>query len=210
MFAIQPTYKHRKGADMDLGKRIGTGILLLAIGLLLTAMVFPPKAFPGQPEGYIPSLDAKVLGLRFFESGRGLPKLENRRYADWFFKRSARFINWELNIAYPKATTTKKFQAKIKYLRPDGGLFSESTYKSGVIKVGWKNSFHASGKGWDKPGRWPLGTYRVLIYIDNRKVAEGSFRIVPPSPRPRDDDLKPPQRPAPKKKTQFPDDLGEL
>ena len=65
-------------------------------------MISPVGA--GQPGTYIPSLNAKVTALYFFESGynyEGAP-YGKRNYKTEFQKSSTRYVNWELNLKYPK------------------------------------------------------------------------------------------------------------
>jgi proteasome lid subunit RPN8/RPN11 len=46
-----------------------------------------------------------------------------------------------------------------------------------VIKLDDERAWYAKGWGWEQPGMWKLGTYRVEILIDGVKFAEGSFTI---------------------------------
>jgi len=43
--------------------------------------------------------------------------------------------------------------------------------------VGWASSQHSSGWGYNEPGTWPPGRYRLEVLVNGRKVAETSVEI---------------------------------
>jgi len=125
---------------------------------------------------YIPSLNAKVTELRFFESGYGVSNFAQRVYKRQFPSSSSRYINWELNLKHPKPNQRIDFEITAIYYRPDDSILRKQTKKS-YIKQNWTSSYHVLGWGSKKPGTWKVGTYRVDLFIKDQKVASGSFRI---------------------------------
>jgi hypothetical protein len=45
------------------------------------------------------------------------------------------------------------------------------------ILAEWEYADIWSGWGFDEPGNWPVGTYRVEIWFGKAKVGEGTFTI---------------------------------
>jgi tetratricopeptide (TPR) repeat protein len=66
------------------------------LGLLVTALLalrcMPPDAGAQQPTGTIPSIDARVTSLRFFESDYQAPPREQRAYTQRFDRAQTRYV----------------------------------------------------------------------------------------------------------------------
>ena len=132
-----------------------------------------------QQQVYLPSLNAKVVGLKFFEGGYGNIKLGQRDYKKRFPAESSKVIQWELNLEFPKPGKKICFDIVAIYYRHDGSEFGRQTKRKSCIKENWTNSVHSWGKGWSQPGNWKPGTYKVDLYIENQLIASGSFKIDP-------------------------------
>jgi hypothetical protein len=63
-----------------------------------------------------------------------------------------------------------------RYYYPDGTLFGEAKVNVD-IPSDWENADLWTGWGWDEPGKWTIGTYRLEILFGNTKVGEGRFTI---------------------------------
>ena len=139
------------------------------------------KSMRAQPRNWAEDATSKPtlpwLGrLEFYESGKGL-YIEplKRRYSTHFPQQSARYINiemwtWDLN------KTNHTFHVVCRYYKPDGCLLGE-TQDDWVVWFNDMRPYHCAGLGWDDPGQWKCGTYRVEILIDGVKFTEGSFTI---------------------------------
>jgi hypothetical protein len=71
--------------------------------LLLAVLLLSSDVWSENPTGYIPSFNAKVISLRFFESPLppdGVPR-EQRVYSNRFLKSQVRTIYWELSLTHP-------------------------------------------------------------------------------------------------------------
>ena len=116
-------------------------------------------------------------GIKFLESGYNLPDYEDYRYATHFRKYDARYIYTEVDITNNLYNIRNQTHEMVfKYYNPDGSLRGriDADYE---IKSDWKTSWITRGWGWDEPGNWPVGTYKVEVYMDNRFLTEGMFTI---------------------------------
>ena len=68
------------------------------------------------------------------------------------------------------------FSIRQVWTKPDGTVDRDSNL-SAYVDSGWYLSEHRDG--WDASGGsgWSLGVYRVDLYIDNRKIASGTFEV---------------------------------
>jgi hypothetical protein len=141
----------------------------------------PPPPPPPAPPAYasdIAELGATVVGVRFFEGGAGMPPVAQRRHRYRFSQTSARYVNWELRLNYPTTIQNTSFAVEAIYYRPDGTVFSVDTVRS-YVDAGWSDSYLAHGRGWSDQGNWPAGVYRVEFLNHGRRIATGTFEIVP-------------------------------
>jgi len=156
--------------------------------LLPSAIQIPPKdiAPANAPQGakaapidQIPEIQKKigtVERVRFFESDFDAPPLWERHYATRFDSEKTRYVNYELVLAHPFLQKAVKFVLKSVWYGPDGKQVHESTWKA-QIHPEWKTSSHYRGYGSSKGGTFIPGTYRVELYVDGEKIAEGSFEV---------------------------------
>jgi hypothetical protein len=75
--------------------------------------------------GHIPSLNAKVTSLRFFETPYTMVPRDKREYAHRFGKGDVRFITWELNLARPAPGRRVNFPIEQVWYRADSELCKE-------------------------------------------------------------------------------------
>ena len=154
-----------------------------------------------------------MVELVFYESARDQPPMGDRVYRTEFGQSQVRYICWELRMEHPNPGRKVSFRIEAKYYNPNGTLLAEH-YIDSYFDTGWSNSNHSSGYGFDKPGNWVPGTYRVDIYIAGDMVASGTFEVVsdrgvyPPPEKPANRVYPPPEKPD--KHNDIPDDLGDL
>lgn len=122
-------------------------------------------------------LDAKITALRFFESGWDPPGKTDRRYSAVFLKQAARFINWELNLTHSPLVERVSFEVEAIYIAPGGTEFGRHT-KQIVLEEGWTRSWYARGRGYHEPGNWSIGSYRVELFVKQRLVVSGNFKVI--------------------------------
>ena len=140
-----------------------------------------PEASPTSPptptssDSYIIDV-AQVTDVLFFESGVGVPPVEEREYAVRLPKSTSRYINYELNLEYPAPEQRIDFVIQAVWYDPDGEIFGEDSM-DGYIESDWTSSTHAWGRGWEEPGEWDVGKYVVDLYVGGASLASGSFEI---------------------------------
>jgi hypothetical protein len=121
-----------------------------------------------------------VDSVFFFESGYESIKKEERDYRQQFAP-DARYIDWEVNLSYPKVKVRKKVKFEYIYYKEDGSVFGTSNFESD-LEDGWEKSWHSSGYGFKDQGNWPLGQYLVEINLNGKIIAKKHFEIVQPAP----------------------------
>jgi hypothetical protein len=115
--------------------------------------------------------------LKFFESSYTAPPAENRQYQARFPKSSTRYVFFNVaatNLLY--RNRTHKPPVIGRFYKPDGSFMGEGKVDVD-IPADWESTDLWSGWGWDDPGNWTVGNYRVEILFGNSKVGEGYFSI---------------------------------
>jgi hypothetical protein len=133
--------------------------------------IYSPRDYSGRNAEY------EFDEINFLEAGSKLPERDQYRYSTHFKKYNARYIYCEIvvrNNLYE--IRSQSHEIVFEYYNPDGSLRGkiEADYN---IKAEWKTSWISRGWGWDEPGNWPVGTYDVVVYIDNKYLTEGVFTI---------------------------------
>ena len=132
----------------------------------------PAPALTGNME----SLDAQVTDMKFFESAPipvpGAPRV----YSQTFDQSSTRFIYWELSLTHPGPAEELAFEIIAVFYRGDGSIFREQT-GGFTVEANVLASWHVTGTGFDEPGSWSLGSYRVNLTVDGVLVASETFQI---------------------------------
>jgi hypothetical protein len=124
----------------------------------------------------IPSVRANVTGIKFYEAGMDVMPVPERRYSGRFDRAATRAVWWQLDIAYPDPGRPAEFMIHHIWYRPDGSILNEFDTDT-RIEAGWTSSNNSNGWGWAEPGQWEPGTYRVELFNEGKKIAEGSFEI---------------------------------
>ncbi|HLG42472.1 MAG TPA: HEAT repeat domain-containing protein [Planctomycetota bacterium] len=115
--------------------------------------------------------------VKLFESGRGLTDFSERQYLTRFPRSATRYVCVEVgakNLLYRKRAQTCKFTVRV--LNADGSLRGEFNLNP-EIPADWASFVSADGWGWAKPGTWPVGLYRVEVWMASSKLGETSFSV---------------------------------
>lgn len=129
------------------------------------------------PDSYVPLLNAQVSSLRFFETGPDFTPSEERIYTDRFERATTRRVRFELALVHPRPGRKVDFVIKSVFHGVYGGVSGEESVES-YIKPDWHWSLHYHSRGWDDPGKWSTGKYKVNIFIDGQPVDNGEFEVV--------------------------------
>jgi hypothetical protein len=128
-------------------------------------------------KNYVPDLNATVTSLRFFEKARGEQVPEGKReYANRFKASKSRAIYWELSLDHPPLGQRKNLIIRSVCYGPDGSVFGEGELNT-YVEANWGKSKHIYGWGFDEPGHWKDGKYRVDLFVGDKKITSGSFEI---------------------------------
>ena len=126
--------------------------------------------------GRIPSINAKVTALRFFESGEDEVDYDNLDYRTEFLSVFSRYINWELTFEFPILNDARTIDITGIYYLPDGTVMAEMDWPA-ELEAGWSLTRQSYGWGWPEAGNWPTGKYRVEVFAEGQRVAASSFLI---------------------------------
>lgn len=122
---------------------------------------------------YIDGTKVNLSYLEFYESD--YEGYDEKVYRNMFAQTDARYINYEVGLSFKPPGHEIDFQLKAIYYYPDGSNY-EQTFMA-QIKSDWNGSNHSWGRGWDSPGNWKKGSYKVEIYINDQIMATGNFII---------------------------------
>jgi hypothetical protein len=138
----------------------------------------PPPTAPGssQKPPIAAGKKGEVTTVRFFEAGREIPALKDRRYTSQF-SHQASYIYTEIvyrNNGYKIADAT--IPLIIECLAPDGRKVAELR-KTLLPKKDWATAVFAARLGpTDVGGSWQRGPYTFKIYFDGDYI--GDYQIV--------------------------------
>jgi hypothetical protein len=128
---------------------------------------------------YLQLINAHVTGLRFFEGGINKPQQYQRNYKNIFVSDMTRYIYWELNLAFPQLYQQINFEINAVWHFPDNSIREQTA--NTYIKPNWYRSFHTihtMGFGSEFQGRLMPGKYTVELFLQNTKIASGSFTVL--------------------------------
>jgi hypothetical protein len=129
----------------------------------------------------IPAISANVESIQFYE-GRSTLARGQRMYRYRFRRDSLRWVSYEVNLRHPTPPQSTSFELVAVYTpvsttSPAGrGEWFRDTLRSSVITLG--PSFHTRTRGFETPGKWGLGAYRVDFFHQGQRVASSAFEVV--------------------------------
>ncbi len=121
---------------------------------------------------YIPSINANISEVKFFESPYNPQPKEQRQYRMGFDARTARYINWELNLTHNAPGNPVSFQVDSEWFK-SGELFYRYTINY-TIQSDWTYSYNSHGYSM---APWTQGIYRVDLSIGGQKIASEYFDV---------------------------------
>lgn len=126
----------------------------------------------------VPIPGARVESMRFFESGLGTTPPPQRRYSNRFPKAATRYINWEVDLEYPKVASRVDFTIIAVWTGLDGREVHRQTMGAYALP-GWTSGQSAYGYGCKATpcSAWNYGTYTVTLYVAGKQLASSSFEI---------------------------------
>lgn len=138
----------------------------------------PPTNTPTQSVGDWFINQVEIDEFRLFNAGEESFGSAQRDYSHNFGQANARIIYCELNLNHTGTRENKTFVMQAVYHDPYGVVYGEAKIVR-FMEAGWTKSNWVLGYGWDDPGNWDVGTYRVDVYVGDEKIASDSFEIQP-------------------------------
>jgi hypothetical protein len=136
-----------------------------------------PLPTPTPPPGNAYVLEnARATELLFFEGGAESPPYGERTYATRFNRARARYIYYEVSFEYPEPGERIDFALDSRWYDPGGNVFNENRMDA-WFEPDWTSSVHSTGFGYDRPGQWKAGQYRVELFVGGQPVISGTFEI---------------------------------
>ena len=138
------------------------------------------------PSNYIPSTDAQVTDLKFYETPQESIPYGQRAYSQVFNASTARAIAWELHLTHPAPGQRMNLIIDSVYHRSDGSVIGRASTDGANVSGDATGTIVSVGTGWDQAGNWPTDTYRVDLFVEGELIAGGEFEVktatlVPPS-----------------------------
>ena len=130
----------------------------------------------GPVLGRIPSINARVTEIKFYESGGEWVTRDKRQYQTRFEAGTTRYVNWEIAFEFPELKQPHRLEIQSIYYRPDGSVMGE-VVRHVNLEAGWVYSWQGYGWGRSEPGQWEPGPYYVECYVEGERVAARGFFI---------------------------------
>ena len=141
-----------------------------------TAATVPEPTILQSKTAVIPSLDASVTKLAFFNSGAAdIAPLKNPTYKSRFDHATTNRVHPEIYLEYPPPGKKVYFTMTV-HIRENTRTFRIVDYDT-RIEPDWTSSHHSVGIGVLGPENWRPGNYEADVYINGEKVAMGSFQV---------------------------------
>jgi len=135
----------------------------------------PAAGSPGEPD----SSGGFPLNLRRIHFYEGGPRVSDpdKRFATEFDRKTSRYIHCQVDMQNDYWNIKDQSYTFVwKYINPDGSLRGNVSLPF-TVRREWRNAWVVSSWGWENPGNWPAGDYRVVVYVNDRLFGEGNFII---------------------------------
>ncbi|QKE72609.1 hypothetical protein HPK19_07245 [Arthrobacter citreus] len=119
-----------------------------------------------------------INSLLFYEGGFTKPN-KNKQYRSQFLIDETRFIYADVILTYPIRDQTRFVNLKYEYHFQDGTVIDKKNLKV-ELKEGISTVTVSFRNGLDKFYRWKHGEYKVVMFLDEKKIAVKSLSIVEP------------------------------
>ncbi|NLV25473.1 MAG: hypothetical protein GXY54_11920 [Deltaproteobacteria bacterium] len=125
----------------------------------------------------VASLPLQLQSIRFFESAAADGPVSEGRFAKEFARQEARFIYCRVDMGnHLWRDRDQSYLFAWRYHNPDGSLLGEVSGRFTVAEE-WQTAWLSHSWGWQRPGHWPSGDYRVVVLVDGHFLGEGTFTI---------------------------------
>lgn len=116
-----------------------------------------------------------VESVQFFEGTVNGPRVYRYR----FQRDSLRRVAWNVTVRHPAPSRSTDIELVALFYRADGSEWFRDTLVSNVSTYATREPTRLSrSRGFDTPGRWQAGTYRVDFLHFGERVASSAFEVV--------------------------------
>ena len=125
---------------------------------------------------HIPEIRGDVTHLKFYEASGDDLFNGKKSYGKVFYRAFTRHICFELRVQCPESKSVRQnFSLENVWFKGKAEFYSSTidTY----IDKDWSSSLHKKCRGYDAPGEWEPGKYRVEIKHEGNLIANESFQI---------------------------------
>ena len=122
----------------------------------------------------------RLISLRFYT--RALPEAE-RQFGSAFPRSATTWMYFEAEVENPWSSIRTDHQVRVRFFRPDGRLFGSEIQEKIDTEEGQRTFLIARGRGWEEPGNWMAGVYRIEIDVAWKLVGTGDFTIYDDAPQ---------------------------
>lgn len=119
----------------------------------------------------------ELKNVKLFAAGPKQPAVNERKYNDKFPQKNVQYIYTE--ISYKNAFYHLKdgeVNLVIQYYKPDGSLLAENK-RTAHPKKEWATPLFTDKWGYEQPGQWQPGIYKIKVLIEGDLAGEYSFEI---------------------------------
>ena len=157
--------------------RLALTLRLAGVMCGCTALI-TPGIVRAQTNGVvIPSVQAKLSSLKFFETGPNIPAANLRSFDVKFEAARTRYIGLELTLQHPAPGRVASFNVACAYRTASDSLIGQFDVPF-TIQADWQFTVSARNLGHADPGHWKPGTYRATCTSEGQTVAQSTFEIV--------------------------------
>ncbi len=106
------------------------------------------------------------------------PEKEGGLASDTFPQSTTTYVYAEIefkNLLYK--IRDQEYEFTFKYFLENGKRLGEYTTLY-TFEKDWSVAYYSDSWGWSTPGKWPLGTHRVEVWLNGNKFAVKRFTIV--------------------------------
>jgi len=119
----------------------------------------------------------RLRSIRFYEGGASPATGQDKRFAAEFPRGTSRYIHCQVNMENDYWNIREQsYIFTWRYLNPDGSIRAEVS-RPFTVRKDWHTAWVVNSWGWENPGNWPSGNYRVIVLVNGRPFGEGKFLI---------------------------------
>lgn len=119
----------------------------------------------------------ELESISFFEGGVSSEPDNQIDYSKTFSSETSRYIYYILELKNNYSSIEHQLvKFKVNYYYEDGTLFGETEFEYSIPET-WEDFELWYGLGWEEPGYWETGNYKVKVYMGEEYAGEAAFSV---------------------------------